>query len=900
MPVEYRVLGPLEVLLDGTPVPVPAGRCRVLLATLLLRPNKFVSMDVLVDRLWDGEPPSPDRAHKTLHMIVTRLRQALGAANCVHTLRGGYRADVSSLDLLRFRSLVAVGDFAAATRLWRGPMLSDVRSDALHQHDVPPVTEEWLLALERRIGADLETGKAADLVAELRGLTASHPLREVFWGQLMLALAESGQQAAALAAYQEVRSSLADELGVDPGAELQAVYQQVLSGSVRVRGPVPRQLPTVVSRFVGRSAELDELSCLAGGDSLVIAGITGTAGVGKTTLAVHWARGVADRFPGGQLYVNLRGFDRHREPMSPGDALGRFLEALGIAPDRVPVDLEAASALYRSLVADRRMLVLLDNARDPEHVRPLLPGPSPGLVLITSRDRLTGLTVNEGMQPLALDVLSHAEAHTLLISRLGAQRVDAADELIRWCGGLPLALAIVAARAAQSPKRPLSALVAELADERTRLDTLDTGDVATSVRAVFQWSYQQLGPAAARMFRLIGVHPGPDITVAAAVSLAALSVDEAQECVRELVEANLLSEHVPGRFTCHDLLRVYAADRAAAEESPEARDGALERTFDHYIHTLIAVDETHHARHRQFSKKPPSAPGTVPEEFAELAAVHDWFRAEAGVLRAVIAQSEAQGFDRHTWQLVWIAFDLIDRIGPWRDWAWALGSAERAATRVGEHERAAKMMFLEAVAITRLGRYEEAGSRFDASSRTYAELGDVHGQVRGQSGLAWTLVVLDRAHESLQVAQAALDLQRTDPGATAEQIALAIQPVVEALLTIGDYQQALELCTEMLALRKDLESPYDLASCSLTRGTIHLRLGEFEQSIEVLGRSLAGYEQLGSWFDIAIVRRMLGEAHQGLSDFEEARRCWIVALEAFEFHQHPYAELVRTQLASLP
>ncbi|MFD9699160.1 BTAD domain-containing putative transcriptional regulator [Lentzea sp. NPDC059081] len=292
MAAEYRVLGPLEVLHDGVPVAVPAGRCRVLLATLLLRPNRFVSVDELVERVWDGVPPTADRAAKTLQMVVARLRQALGEANRVQTSRGGYRASVddSELDLLRFRSLVARGDFTAAAGLWRGPMLSDVRSDALHRHDVPPVTEEWLLALERRIAADLDAGRAADLVAELRALTAEHPFRETFRGQLMLALAQAGQQAAALTVYQDVRALLSDELGVDPGAELRAVHQQVLSGSVRVRGPVPRQLPTTVPRFVGRTSELDDLTGLVR-DDLVVAAITGTAGVGKTTLAVHWARG---------------------------------------------------------------------------------------------------------------------------------------------------------------------------------------------------------------------------------------------------------------------------------------------------------------------------------------------------------------------------------------------------------------------------------------------------------------------------------------------------------------------------------------------------------------------------------------------------------------------------------
>jgi DNA-binding SARP family transcriptional activator/tetratricopeptide (TPR) repeat protein len=900
--VEYRVLGPLEVLVDGVAVPVPAGRCRVLLATLLLRPNRFVPTDELVERLWDGDPPTPDRARKTMQMIVTRLRRALGPANCVQTSRGGYRAELnpSALDLTRFRALVSSGDFAAAVGLWRGPMLSDVQSDPLHQHDVAPVTEEWLLALERRIGADLDAGRAADLVAELRGLVVAHPFREVFWGQLMLALAQSGQQAQALAAYQEVRALLADELGVDPGSELRAVHQQVLSGSVRVRGPIPRQLPTAVPRFVGRASELGGLSDLVRGEDLVIAAITGTAGVGKTTLAVHWARGVADRFPDGQLYVNLRGFDQHRDPMAPGDALSRFLGALGIAPDRVSADLEAASALYRSLVADRRMLVLLDNARDAEHVRPLLPGPSACLVLITSRDRLTGLVVNEGMQQLALDVLSPAEAHALLVSRLGAERVGIADELIRWCGGLPLALAIVAARAAQSPKLPLSALVAELADERTRLDTLDTGDAATSVRAVFQWSYQQLSAAAARMFRLIGVHPGPDITVPAATSLAGVSADEARECVRELVRANLLVEHVPGRFACHDLLRVYAADRAAAEETAEARAAAMERTFDHYLHTLIAIHATHQASHRPLPNEPLMTPGTCPEVFEDFSAVHDWFRAEQNVLRAVIAHSEAQNFDRHTWQLAWIAFDLIDRFGPWRDWLWVLSSAELAAARIGEHQHAAKMMFFGAVVCSRLGGFEESKSRFEAASRAYAELGDVPGQVRCQSGIAWTLVLLDRPHESLKVAEAALELQRRDVSANAARIGMALHQVVEGLLAVGDYQKALERCAALEALGTARENAYDRGHDFMTKGAILVKLGEFGKAVTALTSAIGLFERAGSWADIVNVQRWLGEAHQGVGDIGEARRWWIEALATYEHHQHPFADKVRAKLAALP
>ncbi|HEX7303543.1 AfsR/SARP family transcriptional regulator [Lentzea sp.] len=900
MRVEYRVLGPLEVLLDGVPVTVPAGRCRVLLATLLLRANRFVSVDELVDVVWDGAPPSADRADKTLQMVVARLRQALGPANCVQTARSGYRAsvDASLLDLLRFRSLVASGDFAAAADLWRGPMLTDVRSGALHRHDVALVTEERLSALERRVAADLDAGRAADLVAELRGLTAEHPFREVFWGQLMLALAQSGRQAAALTAYQDVRALLSDELGIDPGADLKAVHQQVLSGSVRVRGPVPRQLPTAVPRFVGRASELDDLTGLVR-DELVVAAITGTAGVGKTTLAVHWARGVADRFPDGQLYVNLRGFDRHRDPMAPGDALSRFLEALGIAPDRVPADLEAQSALYRSLVADRRVLVVLDNARDAEQVRPLLPGPSSCLVLVTSRDRLTGLVVNEGVRQLALDVLTRAEAHALLVSRLGADRVGAADDLIRWCGGLPLALAIVAARASQFPELPLSALVAELADERTRLDTLDTGDAATSVRTVFQWSYQQLSAPAARMFRLIGVHPGPDITVAAATSLAGWSSDETRECVRELVRANLVVEHVPGRFTCHDLLRVYAADRAAAEETAESRAAAEQRMFGHYVHTLAWSDREFNRGERQVDGFPD--PAVSSETFADRPASADWFVAERAVISALVVLAEQRGLDSCSWQLPWFASSQIDRFGDWRGWVERMGRGSLAATRAGEPHVAAKLLFLQAVGCVRNAMYERGKELFEDCSRAFEVLGVVDEQVRAQSGVAWVLGMLGRAQEAVEVARDALELQRRVADADPGRIAMALQQVAYALIEAGRYREGLEHLDELDALNRTYEvNPAMLGQAAVSRSQAQIELGETNGVAEILHSALGWFQLMGGWADRAATHERMGDLHFKLEELTEARRWWTDALEFYELRQHPHVDKLKAKLATLP
>lgn len=435
--VEYRVLGPLEVLVDGEPVVVPGGRGRTLLATLLLRANEFVPVDELVDRVWEGEPPAVDRAHKTLQMAVVRLRQSLGQANCIRTTSRGYTAEVApeQLDLSRFRALTAQGEHRAALRLWRGPVLADVTSVSLHRDDVPRLVEERVVALEQRIDQDLSLATEA-LVPELRSLVEQYPVRETFWAQLMLALHRCGQQAEALAAYQEISEHLAVELGVDPGHRLRQAQLQVLSD----RPDVPRQLPPDVPHLVGRDA------APAGLPTGQITAFNGVGGVGKTALAVHWAHRIAHRFPDGQLFVDLGGSDTRAEPVAPRTAARNFLVALGVDPAGLPTGDDALFALYRSVLAERRVLLLLDNAHDVAQVRPLLPGGAANLVLITSRNRLSGLVAREGAHPVQLDVLTPAQASTLLGDRLGQERLaaepEAVNRLVAQCAGLPLGSAV--------------------------------------------------------------------------------------------------------------------------------------------------------------------------------------------------------------------------------------------------------------------------------------------------------------------------------------------------------------------------------------------------------------------------------------------------------------------------
>ncbi len=435
---------------------------------------------------------------------------------------------------------------------------------------------------------------------------------------------------------------------------------------------VPRQLPAGLARFAGRKAELaalmemaDAAGSMAGargetaavtGGGVTIAAISGTAGVGKTALALHFAHRVADRFPNGQLYVNLRGFDPSSAPLGIGEAIRTFLDALQVPPDQLPAGLDAQAGLYRSLLAGRRMLVVLDNAGDAAQARPLLPGDGGCLVVVTSRRQLTALAATDGARQVILDVLTGAEAHDLLAGRLGAGRVAAepaaAEELAVLCARLPLALSIVAARASAGPGLPLATLAAGLRDARGRLDVLDGGEAAADARAVFSWSCKQLSPPAARMFRLLGLHPGPDATVAAAASLAGISPGQAGRAIAELTGACLLAEHAPGRYACHDLLRACAAEQVGAAEDPAERQAAVERAVDHYLHTARAADKLLYSARLPIPFADPR-PGTQPEHLATHAQALAWFDAEHKVLLAATGLAARYGLDTQAWQLPW-------------------------------------------------------------------------------------------------------------------------------------------------------------------------------------------------------------------------------------------------------
>jgi DNA-binding SARP family transcriptional activator len=631
--MRFRMLGPLLVDDGASWSAIRATQQRLVAAVLLLEAGRAVPVERLVDELW-GERPPPT-ADATVRGYVMRLRRLLGGGpgSPLVTRGRGYELVVEDgdVDARVFSGLVASARHALANdrpetaaaelsqglALWRGPALADVPASPAVTAEAERLEQLRLAALEDWLGVQLALGRHAEVVDEAQRLVAEHPLRERLWARLMLAQYRCGRRAQALDAYQRARRELVDELGLEPGPELRALQRAVLTGQAELLVPahrgaaavaaqarvVPAQLPADAAAFSGRQAELAQLDSHWSGQgerrSPAVVVIAGTAGVGKTALAVHWAHRVRDRFPDGQLYVDLRGWAAGA-PLRPIDALAGFLPALGVPAAEVPDQVEQAAALYRSLLAGRRMLVVLDNTRSPGQVRPLLPA-SPGCaVVLTSRDQLRGLIARDGAVRLDLDVLAPREARRLLTRLLGAERVDAEPEaeaeLVRLCGYLPLALRIAAANLSGRPRTTVAAYAAELAGG-DRLRALEAGeDTDAAVRVAFDRSYAALPAAARRLFRLLGLVPGAGIGPPAAAALAATDAAAAAALLDRLASAHLAGERAPNRYVLHGLLRRYAADRASAEDSPAEREAALGRLLDHYLH---GADPDLPAAHRQ-------------------------------------------------------------------------------------------------------------------------------------------------------------------------------------------------------------------------------------------------------------------------------------------------------------
>jgi DNA-binding SARP family transcriptional activator/Tfp pilus assembly protein PilF len=941
--LEFGLLGPLLVRRDGEVTAVHRGHQRTLLTVLLLNANRAVTVNDIADILWDAAPPPS--AQVTIRNYVKRLRQALGDADRarISSQPRGYMITVNDgeMDVSRCEALLgaartsarhgswdqAAAQARAALSLWRGEPLADVESDVLVLREVPRLAEMHLQALEVRIDAEVHLGRHDEVIVELQRLIEVYPLREQFHSLLMLALYRHGQQGEALAAYQHARRLLAEDLGVEPGAELRTLHQRMLSADPALNAPerarptpsgpaypVPRELPAVPARFTGRAAELAALTRMLDQADIkaprtVVIG--GTGGVGKTALAVHWAHQVAGRFPDGQLYVNLRGYDPH-QPVTAADALARFLRALGVPGENIPPDEDERAARYRSWLAGKHMLIVLDNAGSTGQVRPLLPGTPSCVVVVTSRDALAGLVARDGAARLDLDLLPLKDAVGLLRALTGA-RVDiepgAAALLAEQCSRLPLALRVAAELAGTRRDVPLARLVDQLADQQQRLSLLDAdGDPRTAIRAVFSWSYRHLDAAAARAFRLSGLHPGPDFGPHAVAALTGTTLADNRRVLDLLARQQLIQQASSGRYGMHDLLGAYARELAAAHDGQDGQHAALTRLHDYYLHTAAAAMDTVYPAERRYRPRIPPAATPVPP-VTEPAAARAWLDAERANLVAVTVHAAGYGWPAHATRLAATLFRYL-AAGSYSQEAIIIYTHARAAARQsGDHAAEATALYhlagicwqqsryqqatdhlQQALALFRQisdrgheagtlgnlglicfsqGRYQQASILHAQARNIYRQAGDLSGEMHCLMNLGHTEERQGRYQQAARRLRQSLAIARKLDDRYIECEALSNLGTV--CMRQGDLNQAAGYLDQALALCRETSNRYHQADALTRTGDVRLRQGRPQEACDLIQQGLALFQEIGDRSGEADALNSLGEAHLAIGQPSRAR-----------------------------
>ncbi|PRY39045.1 AfsR/SARP family transcriptional regulator [Umezawaea tangerina] len=884
-----RVLGVLELVdADGARVTPAAGKQRVLLALLSLHAGEWVPVDRLVDALW-GDAPPPSAAGN-LKTYVWKLRRLLPPGAIVHD-RNGYRVRVgrAELDVTAFEDLVAEGAQAPPERavdvlrealaLWRGTPFEELSGGAVDAVRAR-LGEQRLTAHEHLAEALVALGRHDDAIATLRELTAEHPFREHLRGILMSALHRAGRSAEALEVYEEARAVLDAELGLLPGAELRGLHALVLNGDPGPdggpgpdHGPVA-QLPAAPRGFVGRDEALRALD--EGGAVQVL---TGTAGVGKSALALHWAHRARSRFPDGQLFVNLRGHSAGA-PLTARQALEELLQALAVDPTRRPAGVDGAAGAYRSALADRRVLVLLDDAVDVAQVRPLLPGTEACTVLVTSRNRLDGLVVHEGARQQRLAALDAEDARGVLDRIVGHPRVaaepEAAAELVALCGGLPLALRVAAAHLAAQPERRIADYAAEL---RTgdRLAALELhGDPTAAVGPAIDLSYAARTPSARRVFRLVGLVPGPDTTAPAVAALADTDLAGVGRELRELVAANLLDQPAPGRYAQHELLRLHAAERAA-QDGPDP----LERLLTWYAATAQAASEA-------LDPGPTRLPGTVewrtrvPLSFDDAKAALDWFTAEAPNIAAVVELATATGRHRLAWQVAETAKGFFLR-GNTAQWATVVRSALRAAEADDHpHARFATNNSAGLLDLVR-GEHDSAAGYF-RTALTWSVT------AQWPLGTATVLSNLGLLHFYTGPLEVAFDhLRRAEEVSSRERTCLTQEGVV--LINLGSTAFKLGRPAEAVRYLDRALAAQDASGNDRTRGEallalaeVHLHVGDLGKATDLLDVLAAHVRRVPVHHETAWYLDLRGRLVSLLGDHDHAADLLAEAVEAANGH----------------
>jgi DNA-binding SARP family transcriptional activator len=913
--MHMRLLGPVEVVVDGAARPVPGLRRKAVLAMLGLHAGQVVSSERLIDVVWEGDAPAT--APNALQRHVSYLRDLLGAKDRIVGRASGYLLDLGTeaTDVLTAERLIRAGKAAsdpmetveqlgAAVALWHGRPLTGVTALRWFAEQADRLNDLEREAMQALAEARLELGEHEQLVSDLERLIADRPFDESLYRLLVVALYRSGRQAAALERLQQLRQVLAEELGIDPGLPLReletAILRQDPALDARPRVavgagiPVPAQLPLATRAFAPRVRELALLDAMLADsrrtESMLITVVSGTAGAGKTSLAVHWAHSVRRSFPDGQLYVDLRGFGNDAV-VDPPAVLRRFLDAYGIPVSRIPAGLDELAGLYRSVLADRQVLVVLDNARDVEQVRPLLPG-SPGCaVVVTSRNKLTELVAFEGAQPITLGLLTDDEARDLLTRRMGAERVAAEPvaitDVISLSARLPLALALAAASCVTRPELTVGEVTTQLRAVAGPFDAL---------QSVFSWSYRAVARDAARLFRLLGLHPGPNFTEPAAASLIGVPVASVRPLLAELISANLLQEFVPGRYGFHDLLWTYALDRAGCDENQATRTAATNRLFDHYLHTSMraAMVLTPH--------RPPIHDLSLPQAGVVVAMPPDrdaavaWFTHERAALGALVKRAAADGQDMYAWQLAWAIQDFLDRWGHWEDQLANQAVATDAARRLGLPAAEGHAHISASTTFARLGDYDLAQAHLQLALELFAAAGDFASQAKVQYQLGWLSNRQGRHDLARGHARQALRLYR----AAGQPImaARALNSLGWGYALSGDFVRARPRCELALAQLCHLGDLAFQAGTSDSLGYIHHHLGNSDLAIAHYLRALELYRGHDDRYYEADTLDHLGDAYRAAGDVAAARTAWEQATKIFDQLGHSDGARVKVKLVS--
>ncbi|ONI80999.1 hypothetical protein ALI144C_20755 [Actinosynnema sp. ALI-1.44] len=936
--VRFALLGPLRAWRDGAEIELGPPQQRLVLSLLLVHAGKPVGLDTLVDLLWAHDPPSS--AVNVVHRYVGTLRRLFepdlptrATGSWLIRDAGAYRLAVTaeSCDLVEYRdhtararqladsgdSDSAVDAYIAAMRLWQGRVAHGIVAPSRAQSIFLDVDHDGCRTVCEAADLALRTGRGGEIVPFLRQAVSLDEYNEAMQARLMRALTATGNQAAALKTFETVRAKLADELGVTPGPELSEAFHDVLTPQVSSPSPQPSarpadetpsiapivqpaQLPPDLPSFAGRAGELKQLDSLLPDlpRNLVTVAIDGMPGAGKTTLAVHWAHSVASRFPDGQLYVNMRGFHPDHVQLTATEALRGFLEALGISANRIPAGVDAQSALYRSVLSTRRVLVLIDNAREAADIRPLLPGAAGCLVIVTSRNRLTGLVAGAGAQAMTLSALPAEEARETLVRRLGREKVEteagAVEEIIALCGGLPLALAIVAARAAAYPNFPLSAVIAKL--KQTKGTLRGFRDDELDVHTVFSWSYRILSPAAARLFRLVSLHIGAETSLEAAASLAGLPPARTQALLDDLARIRLLTESEPGRFVAHDLIRAYATEQRHELDPPQQQHEALGRLLDFYLHTSYQA-YLRMPPHQVFPAPPPPRAGVAAVDIPDLGAALRWFDTERHAIELLVKTAAEHGFLSYTWYLAITIQQYYQRRGLAHEWESTTEVALEAAVEAGDKPAQARMHRSLAGAYFVLKKSAQSLAHLARTEALLHELNRTTDFAYVYSNYATVLSDLGRTEEALAYHRRALVLYE-EAGDRKGQ-AISLHAMATDAAAIDATVDAIGLVDRAMDIYRELGDRHGEANGWEATGRIHIGRGDHRTAVTCLRRAVEIYREVHALAEAANVLILLGDTVNATSEAtEDALSAWRTALAILEDLRLPDRDRVRARLTT--